>query len=161
MNSTFISIFIKTLKKSFTLRGRASRRELWQWYFTAFSALMMVVAPYLYDILYFNRTSTYIHYITIINVFLICCLYISSFSITIRRCHDLGYSGWLILLNCIPIINLFAALYLSFKAGNKETNKYGPVPIDQNLTGFDKVWLWTFLTIVVMEFIRQLLLIKQ
>ncbi len=38
----------------------------------------------------------------------------------IRRCHDLGKSGWFILLLLIPFVGFFIALYLWFAPGVKQ-----------------------------------------
>ncbi len=43
----------------------------------------------------------------------------------IRRSHDLGRSGWFVLIMLIP----FAGLYLLFKAGETGLNKYGSSPV--------------------------------
>ena len=154
MNSSFINIFINTFKRSFSLEGRASRKEQWLWVFPALNvmAIFYIILPGLYPDPIFGLICV---------GFYIICFFLPSLFITIRRWHDLGYSGWFILLNFIRIINLFVGLYLLFRAGNKETNKYGSVPIHQNLTSFDKVWLWTFIAIAILEFSRRLYLTYQ
>ena len=151
MDSSFINIFISTFKKSFSFQGRASRKEQWLWAFTALNvmAIFYNVLPALYPNVIFELIC--------ISLYIIC-FFPPSISISIRRWHDLGYSGWFIVLHFIPIINLFVGLFLFFRAGNEETNKYGLVPINRNLTFFDKVWLWTFVAIIVLEFGRRLYL---
>ncbi len=52
----------------------------------------------------------------------------------IQRLHDLDKTGWLILLNLIPIINIFFALYLLFAPGTPGPNRYGNPP-PPNSTG--------------------------
>jgi uncharacterized membrane protein YhaH (DUF805 family) len=42
----------------------------------------------------------------------------------VRRSHDLGHSGWFALIALIP----FVGLYLIFKKGSPDANKYGPAP---------------------------------
>src|SRR6266446_1570790 len=42
----------------------------------------------------------------------------------VRRCHDLGHSGWFALITLIPLVGW----YLVFKEGNPDANKYGPAP---------------------------------
>ena len=51
---------------------------------------------------------------------------IALFNITVRRWHDLGNSAWWIILNLIPLLNIFVSIYLVFKKGNPNLNKYGP-----------------------------------
>ena len=40
-----------------------------------------------------------------------------SFSLMIKRLHDIGQSGWVSLLALVPVANLLLLLYLLFKAG--------------------------------------------
>ncbi len=46
----------------------------------------------------------------------------------VKRCHDLGKSGFFGLLMLIPLINLFAGIYLAFFQGDLNDNEYGPSP---------------------------------
>ncbi len=46
----------------------------------------------------------------------------------VRRLHDLGHTGWVVLLSLVPLINLALGLYLLFTAGNEFGNKFGPPP---------------------------------
>ena len=50
--------------------------------------------------------------------------------VTIRRSHDMGWSGWMSLLGIIPLVGL---IWL-FKAGDPGANKYGAPP-PPNTTG--------------------------
>ncbi len=52
----------------------------------------------------------------------------------IQRLHDLDKTGWLLLLNIIPFINVFFALYLLFARGTLGPNRYGNPP-PPNSTG--------------------------
>ena len=57
-----------------------------------------------------------------------------SFVIVIRRLNDMNKSGWLSLLNLIPIVNIGMALWLLFGSGDEGANQYGPPPC-KNTTG--------------------------
>ena len=57
-----------------------------------------------------------------------------SFVITIRRLNDKNKSGWLSLLNLIPVVNFVVALWLLFGPGDEGANEYGPPPC-KNTTG--------------------------
>jgi uncharacterized membrane protein YhaH (DUF805 family) len=50
----------------------------------------------------------------------------------VRRLHDLGRSGWFVLLLAVPFINIFVGLYLLLFLGNLTKNPYGP-PSKKNL----------------------------
>lgn len=51
-----------------------------------------------------------------------------EFFASIHRLHDIGLSGWWLLLSFVPFANLLLALVLLFKPGDPETNHYGPSP---------------------------------
>lgn len=53
----------------------------------------------------------------------------SSISLGVRRCHDVGKSGWWMLLIVVPVVNFFWGLYLFFQAGEIGDNEYGPDPL--------------------------------
>lgn len=46
----------------------------------------------------------------------------------IKRCHDLGWNGWLWLLSLVPVVNLFFFLPVVFMPGRKSSNAYGAPP---------------------------------
>jgi len=48
--------------------------------------------------------------------------------LAIRRCHDLGYTGWLSLLAYIPYIGIIPALFFLFMKGEETSNVYGDPP---------------------------------
>ena len=50
-------------------------------------------------------------------------------TLNIRRCHDLGKSGWYVL----AIFFIIPGLFLLFKKGTVGPNKYGPDPLENNL----------------------------
>lgn len=57
-------------------------------------------------------------------------LFIVGLSVNVRRCHDLNYSGWLVLATLIPYVNFLIGLYLLCAPGTKGPNRYGPDPLE-------------------------------
>ncbi len=59
-------------------------------------------------------------------------LFIPGIAVMVRRIHDLGFTGWIILLGVLPILGGIVTFILSlmciFGAGKGHENKYGPVP---------------------------------
>jgi len=51
-----------------------------------------------------------------------------SLSVTVRRLHDTGKSGWMILLCLIPIIGGIIVLVFMALDSDPEPNRYGPNP---------------------------------
>ena len=53
----------------------------------------------------------------------------SGYAVGAKRLHDMGRSGWWILLHFIPTIGPFIILvWLGFFPGDQIRNEYGPVP---------------------------------
>jgi uncharacterized membrane protein YhaH (DUF805 family) len=46
----------------------------------------------------------------------------------VKRCHDLGKSGFFGLLMLIPLVNIIIGIYLAFFQGDLDDNEYGPSP---------------------------------
>ncbi|MGX2957410.1 DUF805 domain-containing protein [Ursidibacter arcticus] len=131
--------FIHSLKNTFNFKIRANRKEHFEFHFYYFTIYILIELVNIY---------TNIDFILHLAIGILAT--ISKTSLTTRRLHDLGYSGWwqLILLTplislVIPIfpkeINFFTyplcltfMIFLFFKDGDRETNKYGlPITITQ------------------------------
>lgn len=55
--------------------------------------------------------------------------FVSNIMMGVRRLHDLDLSGWWMLLLCVPLINLFFAIYIYFFKGTEGPNQYGDDPL--------------------------------
>jgi len=53
---------------------------------------------------------------------------IPGLAVTVRRLHDIGKSGWMILISLIPIIGGIWLLILTVTDGEPGENQYGPNP---------------------------------
>lgn len=51
-----------------------------------------------------------------------------TWSAAIRRCHDLGRSGFFLLWQFVPLLGLFAAFYLLLARGDDMKNRFGAPP---------------------------------
>ena len=54
---------------------------------------------------------------------------ISYVMLSARRCHDLGKSGWMALVQFIPAVGAFFQIYLLCAKGNPGPNSYGEDPL--------------------------------
>ena len=50
-------------------------------------------------------------------------------ALAVKRIHDVGHSGWWVLLGFITTLYALGFIFLCFWAGNEEDNKYGPPPV--------------------------------
>jgi len=110
--------FAKCLDQFADFRGRASRSEFW--WFTLFNVLIHIavsaVAAALFDEVMF----------VISNVVFALVLFIPQLSVSVRRLHDSGKSGWWMLLSFTPVSFVLLIFYLL--RSERRTNKWGPPP---------------------------------
>jgi uncharacterized membrane protein YhaH (DUF805 family) len=52
---------------------------------------------------------------------------VPSFCLTVRRLHDIGHSGWLVLLYVLPLLHLIPFI-MTLLDSHPGENKYGPNP---------------------------------
>ena len=95
-----LTSIIGTFNKSFTVKGTASRSEFW--YFQLF--ILMAAIPF--AILASPQASM---------VFFVIILF-PGFSLQVRRLHDVGKSGWWILLSFVPFGFVFLTAFYCFKS---------------------------------------------
>jgi uncharacterized membrane protein YhaH (DUF805 family) len=55
-------------------------------------------------------------------------MFIPSIAVAVRRLHDTGKSGWLLLIILIPCIGLILLIVWMVEDGQAHYNAYGPVP---------------------------------
>ena len=61
-----------------------------------------------------------------------------------RRWHDLGKSGWLVLINLLPGLGTIASLFfLARSPGSEAPNSHGPAP-KSGLLGYPQTWAFFF-----------------
>lgn len=51
-----------------------------------------------------------------------------SIAVGIRRLHDIGKTGWWLLIGLIPIVGLIVLIYFYIQEGDSAANEYGPNP---------------------------------
>jgi uncharacterized membrane protein YhaH (DUF805 family) len=104
-----MNYYLNCLINYFAFKGRARRSEYW--FFTVFNLLFSIIFTLL-------GTLNDFYYLGLIyNVLLL----FPALSVGVRRMHDVGKSGWFLL---VPIYNLI----LAFTEGNKGDNQYGIDP---------------------------------
>jgi uncharacterized membrane protein YhaH (DUF805 family) len=60
--------------------------------------------------------------------FLFIAFVIISILFSVQRLHDIGWSGWLWLLNLVPFVGSFFPFVIMVVPGNTDANRYGPPP---------------------------------
>jgi uncharacterized membrane protein YhaH (DUF805 family) len=106
--------YFKVLQNYAVFTGRASRAEYW--YFVLFNMIFSIGISILAGMIR----------LPILGTLYSLAVLIPSIAVGVRRMHDVGKSGWFLL---IPLYNLI----LACTEGDYGTNEYGPNPYD--LTG--------------------------
>jgi uncharacterized membrane protein YhaH (DUF805 family) len=101
--------------------GRARRKEYWM--FVLFNIIFAVIAGILDSILGIAKLG-----IGPICMLYILAMFIPSLSVGVRRLHDVGKSGWMMLIAFIPIIGAIWLLVLMLLNSQIGENQYGPNP---------------------------------
>jgi uncharacterized membrane protein YhaH (DUF805 family) len=101
--------------KYVTFTGRSSRSAYWWW---ALFGILAVLAGYIVDALLGT---------TIIYVLVALALLLPNLAVTIRRLHDIGRSGWWILIALIPFVGSIVLLVFTLLASDGP-NQWGAGP---------------------------------
>jgi uncharacterized membrane protein YhaH (DUF805 family)/RNA polymerase subunit RPABC4/transcription elongation factor Spt4 len=103
--------FVYDLKNKYCdFNGRARRREYW--FYTLFSFLANIV----------------LGWIPVLGWLISLGLILPGLGVAVRRLHDIGKSGWFLLLLLIPLVGPIILIVWHTKEGDHGTNAYGPDP---------------------------------
>lgn len=56
-------------------------------------------------------------------------MFVPALAVQVRRLHDVGRSGWLLLIGLVPVAGIVILLYLLCQRGTAGPNHYGADPI--------------------------------
>ena len=110
-----------TLKKYAVFSGRSSRAEYW--YFILFNLCISLIITYIDKKIGTVQPSGFG---SLFELYFLAVL-IPSIAVCIRRLHDVGKSGWWLLISFIPLIDIWYII-LTIKDSYPGENKYGPNP---------------------------------
>jgi uncharacterized membrane protein YhaH (DUF805 family) len=118
-----MSWYLAVLKKYAVFSGRARRKEFWM--FVLFNVIFSLVAALLDRLLGTRVGETGSGWISILYSLAVL---IPSLAVAIRRLHDVGKSGWWLLISLVPLIGAIWLLVLYIRDGQPGENQYGPNP---------------------------------
>ncbi|MFP9114971.1 DUF805 domain-containing protein [Flavobacterium sp. RHBU_3] len=100
-------------------KGRARRKEVWYFIFiNNIICMLLTTIPIITN----NGWLIWLSFIYVIASL------IPTLALLVRRMHDIGKSGKMILVAFIPLIGFFWILILLLTEGTIGKNKYGPNP---------------------------------
>jgi len=110
----------------FDYSGRSTRWEYWSFYIGV-AILITIVAIGMSDTPAEEMQSA-VNDGSIAGAILILAFLIipPMFPLCVRRFHDFGWSGWSILLLCVPILNIIISLMLAFRGPIAAAAEYAP-----------------------------------
>ena len=120
------------LKRYSDFHGRSRRREFWMFMlvYIIMSAPLIALNPIL-GVSGVGKASGLGALVYWLHFALIAFLFIPNLAVQARRFHDIGWSGWCVLLNFIPYVGVFIVLVFMVFDGKRGPNRYGPDPKDQ------------------------------
>ncbi|MCG9749484.1 DUF805 domain-containing protein [Vibrio brasiliensis] len=111
-----MSWYLVVLKKYAEFSGRARRKEYWM--FFLFNLIFSFILAFVDAVL----GTVFIGFIYALAVF------IPSIAVTVRRLHDIGRTGWWVLIGLVPVIGFIVIFIFVATNGNEGSNEYGPNP---------------------------------
>ncbi len=115
--------YLKVLKNYSVFSGRARRKEYW--YFVLFNIIASMVCVYI-DI----YTGTFIPqsgFGLLRGIYTLLVL-VPSIAVSVRRLHDINFSGWWLLITLIPLVGVIVLLVLFVRDGTPTGNRFGENP---------------------------------
>jgi uncharacterized membrane protein YhaH (DUF805 family) len=117
--------YLNVIRKYASFSGRARRKEYWM--FVLFNNIFFV-AIVIFELIILELDLGFSTIIPmeeggqgVLNAAYLILMIIPSIAVGVRRMHDVGKSGWFLL---VPIYNII----LTFQEGERNENEYGPDP---------------------------------
>lgn len=105
---------------------RSSRSEYWFW---VLFVLLGHVAAGVLDAVIFGGGAKEGSVGVIAGLFSLA-TFIPGLAVGIRRLHDIGRSGWWVLIALVPVIGVIVLIVFAVKPGQPGPNPWGPNPLE-------------------------------
>ncbi len=115
--------YLKVMKNYVNFEGRARRTEYWMFVLVnAIISIALAIMDNILGITYYDEV--YGPLVSIYNLI----VFLPYVSVKVRRLHDIGKSGWMVLISLIPLIGTLWLFVLTVMDGDYGDNEYGPDP---------------------------------
>jgi len=124
--------YLNALRKYFVFSGRARRKEYW--IFMLINFIIWIIANPLDELIenrtFFDKLGFDGHSLPSgsIPLFFLLFILIPCITVTVRRLHDIGKSGWMIFITLIPIAGAIWLFILMLTGSSIGENEYGSNP---------------------------------
>ena len=109
--------YIEVLKKYAVFSGRARRKEYWM--FVLFYIIFGIILGIIEGIIGISGILTGLYCLALL---------IPSIAVSVRRLHDIGRTGWWVLICLVPIVGSIVLLIFMLLDSQPGDNQYGPFP---------------------------------
>ena len=117
---SFFDAIRSVLSQYVGFSGRALRSEYWYW--VLFTVLVSIGTSILdYALFPFSNVSP-------LNSITNLVLLLPGLAVSARRLHDIGRSGWWLLLALVPLVGWIILLVWTATRGDATANRFGPPP---------------------------------
>jgi uncharacterized membrane protein YhaH (DUF805 family) len=117
--------YLMVLKRYAEFSGRSRRKELWMFLlFNMIIAIVLTVA----GIMLAAQGSSLGTVFSALNLIYSLAVLVPSLAVEVRRLHDIGKSGWWLLMALVPIVGAILLLVWFVSDGQPGDNQYGPNP---------------------------------
>jgi uncharacterized membrane protein YhaH (DUF805 family) len=105
-----------------SFRGRISRQVYWLTFGYIFSVNAVVIGQLIgeQEGLFFNLAEAIWPFVALGTIY-------AQLSVSVKRLHDIGYSGFLALASVIPFVNILFTIWIGLPPGTNGPNPYGDV----------------------------------
>ncbi len=128
--------YLEVMKKYAVFSGRARRKEYWM--FQLINVIIVIIAMVLAAGVFALKSIGSQGAVTairltagLIAVYFLA-IFLPSLSVSVRRLHDINFSGWWVLLGFVPMGGLVLLVFHVLDS-NPGSNQYGPNPKGVNL----------------------------
>jgi uncharacterized membrane protein YhaH (DUF805 family) len=115
--------YLKVMKQYVDFNGRARRTEYWM--FVLFNLIFALAAIVIDNVI--GTAMEGVGYGPIYGIYALA-TFLPGLAVAVRRLHDVGKSGWYILMAFIPLIGAILLLVKLVQNSQEGTNEYGPNP---------------------------------
>ena len=119
--------YLKVLNQYSDFKSRARRKEYWMFALFNFIISMLIVGVDNALGFSFNYTGN-VSGTGVFNLLYNLLILIPSLAVAVRRLHDIGKRGWMLLIGLIPLVGVIWLLILLLRDSEARENKYGPNP---------------------------------
>jgi uncharacterized membrane protein YhaH (DUF805 family) len=127
---TFAEAVQSVFSQSTKIQGRSPRSEYWYWILFVIIVQLFTVIPVILVAMLIQAQDVWALLPFLIAAGAIALfLWLGTITVTIRRLHDQGLSGWFFLLFLIPSVGGLIELIFMLQPSNPGSNTYGPQPL--------------------------------